>query len=68
MKRWLGERPWIWIVIFLGLVVIGSLASVIVAELNRPEIVKPPRPDRHSSIHFLAGRASYAVNSSLRAK
>lgn len=40
MKKWLHDRPWIWIVLFLGLLVAGSLVVVVIAELNRPEIVK----------------------------
>jgi hypothetical protein len=37
----LRDRPWIWIVVFLTVLIAGSLATVIIAELNRPEIVKP---------------------------
>ena len=40
MRKWLHDRPWIWIVVFLGLLVAGSLGIVVIAELNRPEIVK----------------------------
>jgi hypothetical protein len=40
VKKWIHDRPWIWIVVFLGLLVAGSLAVVVIAELNRPEIVK----------------------------
>ena len=40
MKKWLHDRPWIWIVLFLGLLVAGSVATLVIAQLNRPEIVK----------------------------
>jgi hypothetical protein len=41
VRNWLRHRPWIWIVVFLATLIAGSLATVIIAELNRPEIVKP---------------------------
>jgi hypothetical protein len=41
MRKWLYDRPWIWIVILLALLVMSGLAVVVIAELNRPEIVKP---------------------------
>ena len=41
MRKWLYDRPWIWIVVLLACVVAGGLATVIIAQLNRPEIVKP---------------------------
>jgi len=40
MKKWLFDRPWIWIVLFLAFLMAGSFATLIIAELNRPEIVK----------------------------
>ena len=40
MRKWLYHNPWIWIVVFLSLLVAGSIAMVIIAELNKPEIVK----------------------------
>ena len=40
MRKWLYDNPWIWIVVLLGSVVTGSLVTVVIAELNRPEIVK----------------------------
>ena len=40
MRKWLYDNPWIWIVLFLVLLVAGSIATVIIAELNKPEIVK----------------------------
>lgn len=41
MRKWLYDRPWIWIVLFLGLLVVASCATVIIAERNKPEIVRP---------------------------
>lgn len=40
MRKWLHDRPWIWIVVFMGFLVAGSLATLIIAEMNRPIIVK----------------------------
>ena len=44
LYEWLYDRPWIWIVLFLGCLVAGSIATVIIAEVNKPEIVKPKEP------------------------
>lgn len=41
MRKWLHDRPWIWIVVFLSCLVAGSIATVVIAELNRPQIVRP---------------------------
>ena len=41
MRKWLRDRPWIWIALFIAVLLAGSLATVIIAQLNRPEIVKP---------------------------
>ncbi len=40
MRDWLRERPWIWIVLLLALLVAGSVATLIIAEINAPIIVK----------------------------
>lgn len=40
MRKWLYDRPWIWIVLFFVLLILGSFATVIIAELNKPQIVK----------------------------
>jgi len=40
MRKWIYDRPWIWIVLFLGLLMAGSLTTLVIAELNKPEIVK----------------------------
>ena len=43
MQKWLHDRPWIWIVVLLSFLVAGGVAVVIIAELNRPVIVKEKR-------------------------
>ena len=43
MRKWIHDRPWIWIVLLLGLLVAGGFATLVIAELNRPEIVKEKR-------------------------
>ena len=43
MRKWLYDRPWIWIVILLGFLVAAGLTIVVIAEMNRPEIVKEKR-------------------------
>jgi len=40
MRRWLRDRPWIWIVLLLGTLMAASIATLVIAELHRPEIVK----------------------------
>jgi len=40
MRKWIYDRPWIWIVLFLSLLIAGSLTTLVIAELNKPEIVK----------------------------
>ncbi len=40
MRRWLRDRPWIWIVLLLAVLMGASIATLVIAELNRPEIVK----------------------------
>jgi hypothetical protein len=47
MRKWLYDRPWIWVVLFLGLLIGASIATVIIAEVNKPEIVRPKEPRRH---------------------
>jgi hypothetical protein len=41
MRRWLRDRPWIWIVLLLALLMGASITTLVIAQLNRPEIVKP---------------------------
>ncbi len=43
MQKWLHDRPWIWIVLLLGFLVISGFVVLVIAELNRPEIVKEKR-------------------------
>ncbi len=40
MRKWLYDNPWIWVVVFLSCLVTGSLVTLVIAEMNRPEIVK----------------------------
>jgi hypothetical protein len=44
MIKWLYDRPWIWIVVLLTLLVGGGLFVVGLAEMNKPTIVKEKRP------------------------
>lgn len=44
MRKWLYDRPWIWVVLFLACLIGASVATVIIAEVNKPEIVKPKAP------------------------
>ena len=39
LKTWLRDRPWIWIVLLLALLMAGSIATLVIAELNRPEVL-----------------------------
>ena len=39
MRAWLRERPWIWVVVFLGVMVAASVVTLVIAERNRPQIV-----------------------------
>ena len=43
MKEWLRERPWIWIIVLMVLLFVASAATLIIAELNRPELVNQSR-------------------------
>jgi hypothetical protein len=58
MKKWLHDRPWIWVVLLLALLMAGSLATLIIAELNKPEIVKR---SAHPATHAVdqVGRESF---------
>ena len=40
MRQWLRDRPWIWIVVLMVLLLVGSAATLIIAELNKPEILR----------------------------
>ena len=41
MRKWLKDRPWIWIVLLLAVVMGASIATLVIAQLNLPLIVKP---------------------------
>ncbi len=41
MRQWLHDRPWIWIVFLLAFVVGGGVVTLVIAERNKPTIVKP---------------------------
>jgi len=38
MRRWVRERPWIWIVLALSFVVLFDLGFLVFAELTAPPI------------------------------
>jgi hypothetical protein len=40
MRQWLRDRPWIWIILLMVLLFAGSAATLVIAQLNKPEIVK----------------------------
>ena len=40
VASWLRARPWIWIVLLLAVLLAGSVATLVIAELNRPEILR----------------------------
>jgi len=53
MRKWLYDNPWIWIALFLGFLVISSMVVLVIAELNKPEIVKVTEsPTRTTSPSF----------------
>ncbi len=40
IKQWLRDRPWIWLVILLAFMMSLSIAFLVIAEFNRPLLVK----------------------------
>jgi len=40
MQRWFDERPWIWIVLLIALMLAGAAVTVVIAERGKPEIVR----------------------------
>ncbi len=36
MRKWIRQRPWIWIVLFFAVVILLNLAFVAIAVLNPP--------------------------------
>lgn len=43
MRKWIYDNPWIWVALFLTLLVLGSMVVLVIAEQNKPEIVKEKR-------------------------
>ena len=41
MNKWLYDRPWIWIVVLLSLLVGFGGVVLVIAQKNKPTIVKP---------------------------
>ena len=39
MKQWLSDRPWIWIVAFFAVLIVASIWTVIIAQINRPIVL-----------------------------
>ena len=67
VRKWLHDNPWIWIVVLLGAVVIGGLTTVVIAQLNRPEIVKPRKGAAAPGTRAAAERAVALAQSADRA-
>ncbi len=40
MRQWFHDRPWIWIVVLLAFIVSGGFVTLVIAERNKPHIVK----------------------------
>jgi len=40
LKKWLHDRPWIWIVLLLAVMTTGSTIMMTIAQMNKPEVVK----------------------------
>ncbi|PID78903.1 hypothetical protein CSA17_06255 [bacterium DOLJORAL78_65_58] len=40
MGKWLYDRPWIWIVVLLVFLVASGGVVLVIAEMNRPEVIK----------------------------
>ena len=40
VKQWLKDRPWIWIVVFLAVMIGLNLTFVAIAEYNRPIVIE----------------------------
>lgn len=50
MRKWLYDNPWIWVALFLAVLVAGSMVTLVIAQLNRPEIVKEKKAVRTSLV------------------
>lgn len=40
MRKLMREKPWLWIVFLLGFFMALSIAMLVIAELNRPILVR----------------------------
>jgi len=36
MRRWIGERPWIWVLLLFGAMILFNLVLVVVAGVDPP--------------------------------
>lgn len=50
MGKWLYDRPWIWIVVLLTFLVVSGAVVLVIAENNRPTIVKEKKPQPQVSL------------------
>jgi hypothetical protein len=50
MRKWLYDNPWIWVALFLAALVAGSMVTLVIAQINRPEIVKEKRAGTGTSL------------------
>lgn len=57
MRKWIYDNPWIWVAVFLTLLVLGSLVVVVIAEQNKPELVKDKKVSLVTSDPKLLGAA-----------
>jgi len=39
MKKWIGDRPWIWIIVFFGVVFASTAWMLWIAHANRPIVI-----------------------------
>lgn len=40
MRKWLRDRPWIWLIVLLAFMMSLSVAFLVIAEYHRPVLVK----------------------------
>ncbi len=66
MGKWLYDRPWIWIVLLLTVLVFSGLAVVVIAERNRPVIVKEKRHSSRVEAMSEWGNPSWAAEPPMR--
>jgi hypothetical protein len=65
MRKWLYDRPWIWVVLFLATLIGASVATVIIAEVNKPEIVKPKAGRKTAATSLLAAPGSRGLEAGI---